>query len=67
MTLGTSFCRQTTKMDIEEYYDYSQSSPFLEEFDNPFPNKLFIDELEENYGKLWQFRICVDSWTLGVS
>ena len=67
MTLGTSFCRQTTKMDIEEYYDYSQSSPFLEEFDNPFPNKPFIDELEENYGKLWQFRSCVDSWTLGVS
>ena len=66
MTLGTSFCRQTTKMDTEEYYDYSQSSPFLEEFDNPFSNKPFIDELEENYRKLWQFRSCVDSWTLKV-
>ena len=54
-------------MDTEEYYDYSQSSPFLEEFENPFPNKPFIDELEENYGKLWQFKSCVDSWTLGVS
>ena len=39
-------------MDTEEYYDYSQSSPFLEEFENPFPNKPFIDKLEDNYGKL---------------
>ena len=67
MTMGTSFCRQMTGMDIEEYYNYSQSFPFLEEFKNSFPNKLFIDELEENYGKLWQFKSCVDSWTLGVS
>ena len=42
-------------MDTEEYYDYFQSSPFLEEFDNPFPNKPFIDELE-NYRKLWQIQ-----------
>ena len=55
-------------MDTEElHYDYSQSSPFLEENENPFPNKPFIDELEENYGKLWQFKSCVDSWILGVS
>ena len=52
-------------MDTEEY-DYSQSVHFLEEFKNPFPNKPFIEELEENYGKLWQFKNCVDSWTLGV-
>ena len=52
-------------MDIEEY-DYSQSVHFLEEFKNPFPDKPFIEELEENYGKLWQFKNCVDSWTLGV-
>ena len=31
------------------------------------PNKPFIDELEENFGKLWQFKSYVDSWTLGVS
>ena len=52
MTMGTSFCKQARGMDTEEYHDYSQSSPFLEEFENLFPNKLFIDELEENYGKL---------------
>ena len=52
-------------MDTEEY-DYSQSVHFLEEFKNPFPDKPFIEELEENYGKLWQFKNCVDSWTQGV-
>ena len=52
-------------MDTEEY-DYSQSVHFLEEFKNPFPDKPFIEELKENYRKLWQFKNCVDSWTLGV-
>ena len=27
----------------------------------------FIEEMEENYGKLWQFKNCVLGWTLGVS
>ena len=27
----------------------------------------FIEEMEENYGKLWQFKDCVQGWTLGVS
>ena len=56
--LGYLFCMQTIEMDTEEYYNYSQSSPFLEEFENPFPNKPFINELEENNGKLWQFKSC---------
>ena len=53
MTNNISLCRHTTGMDTEEYYDYYQSSPFLIEFENLFPKKLFIDELEENYGRLW--------------
>ena len=52
-------------MDTKEY-DYFQSVHFLEEFKNPFPDKPFIEELKENYGKLWQFKNYVDSWTLGV-
>ena len=54
-------------MANEESYDYSQSLPFISEFQNPIPDEPFIDELQENYGKLWQFKDCVDSWTLGVS
>jgi hypothetical protein len=40
---------------------------FIKEFQNPFVDKSFILEMEENYGLLWQFRDCVVGWTLGVS
>jgi hypothetical protein len=36
-------------------YDYSGMSHFIEEFCNPF-----ADRMEENYGMLWQFKDCVD-------
>jgi hypothetical protein len=36
-------------------YDYLEISHFIEEFQNPFANKSFIIEMEENYGLLWQF------------
>ena len=54
-------------MADEESYDYSQSLPFITEFKNSIPNEPFIDELQENYGKLWQFKDYVDSWMLSVS
>ena len=54
-------------MELVEDYDYSPSLPFIKEFENPFENVPFIDEMEENYGKLWQFKNCVRFWTLGVS
>ena len=54
-------------MERVENYDYSSSLPFIDEFENPFENVRFIDEMEENYGKLWQFKNCVQFWTLGVS
>ena len=54
-------------MANKESYDYSQSLPFITEFQNPIPDKPFIDELQENYGKLWQFKDCVDSWTPSAS
>jgi hypothetical protein len=48
-------------------YDYSGMSHFIEEFQNPFTDRPFISEMEENYGSLWQFRDCVVGWSLGVS
>jgi hypothetical protein len=48
-------------------YDYLGMFHFIKEFKNPFPNKPFISKMEENYGLLWQFKDCVDGWTLGVS
>ena len=48
-------------------YDYSPSLPFITEFENPFENMPFIKEMEENYGKLWQFKECIPFWTLRVS
>jgi hypothetical protein len=48
-------------------YDYSAMSPFIEEFRNPFSDRPFIIEMEENYGLLWQLKDCVVGWTLGVS
>jgi hypothetical protein len=48
-------------------YEYLGMSHFIEEFQNPFPDKPFITEMEENYGLLWQFKDCVVGWTLGIS
>ena len=54
-------------MEHIDNYDYFPSLPFITEFENPFEGVPFIEEMEENYGKLWQFKNCVRSWTLGVS
>ena len=54
-------------MEQVNNYDYSPSLSFIDEFKNPFENVPFIEEMEENYGKLWQFKNCVQFWTLGVS
>jgi hypothetical protein len=34
-------------------YDYLGMYHFIEEFNNPFPDKPFIIEMEENYTLLW--------------
>ena len=47
-------------------YDYSRMSHFIEEFQNPFIDRPFIFEMEENYGSLWQFKNCVVGWSRGV-
>jgi hypothetical protein len=47
-------------MAFSDGYDYSAMSPFIEEFQNPFSDRPFITEMEENYGILWQ-RYRVDS------
>jgi hypothetical protein len=54
-------------MAFSDGYDYSAMSPFIEEFRNPFSNRPFITEMEENYGFLWQLKNCVTGRTLGVS
>ena len=54
-------------MEQVDNYNYSPSLPFIAKFKNPFENVPFIEEMEENYGKLWQFKECVRFWTLGVS
>ena len=54
-------------MEHEDSYDYFRSLSFITEFINPFGGVPFIEEMEENYGKLWQFKDCVQGWTLGVS
>ena len=47
-------------------YDYSATLPYIEPFrwtsDEPF-----ITEMEDTYGKLWQFKSCVQSWYFGVN
>jgi hypothetical protein len=47
-------------MAYSDSYDYSSMTHFIEEFRNPFPDRPFITEMEENYGMLWQFKGCVD-------
>jgi hypothetical protein len=54
-------------MAFTDGYDYSGMSHFIEEFQNPFTDRPFISEMEENYGSLWKFRDCVVGWSLGVS
>ena len=54
-------------MEQIDDYNYSSSLPFITKFENPFENVPFIEEMEENYGKLWQFKECIRFWTLGVS
>ena len=54
-------------MEQVDNYDYSPSLPFITVFENPFENVPFIEEMEENYGKLWQFKECVQFWTMEVS
>jgi hypothetical protein len=54
-------------MAFSDGYNYSAMSPFIEEFRNPFSDRPFITEMEENYGFLWQLKNCVTGWTLGVS
>ena len=55
------------KIEQVDNYDYSPSLPFITEFENPFENVPFIEEMEENNGKLWQFKECIRFWTLWVN
>ena len=55
------------QMEQVDNYDYSSSLPFITEIENPFENVPFIKKMEENYSMLWQFKECVQFWTLEVS
>ena len=50
-------------MEQVDNYDYFPNLPFINKFENPFENVPFIEEMEENYRKLCQFKNSV----LGVS
>ena len=45
-------------MNFEEYYNYFQSLvPSIIEFENPFPNKSFIEELRRTMGSYRDLKI----------
>jgi len=48
-------------------YDYNLTKDHLEPFVNPLKDKSFIDEMEDNYGRYWQFKDHVSTWTFGLS
>lgn len=54
-------------MDDDDSYDYSATEYFLQKFDNPVAPSPFIDDVVENYGTLWEFKDCVQSWSLAKS
>ena len=51
----------------DDNYDYSHSFLFIIEFAMSFANMPFVEEMDEKYRKLWKFKKCVHSWTLGLS
>lgn len=52
---------------MEDNYDYNGTIHFIEPFVNPLGETPFIEEMESNYGTLWQFKDCVKAWSFGVS
>ena len=54
-------------MAFFDSYNYSAMSSFIKEFQNPFSDRPFIIEMEDNYGILWQLKNCIIKWSLGVS
>jgi hypothetical protein len=46
-------CRWGWWVALSNGYNYSGMTHFIEEFKNPFAEKPFISETEENYGMLW--------------
>jgi hypothetical protein len=54
-------------MAFSDGYNYFAMYSFIEEYRNPFSDRPFIIEMEENYGVLWQLKECVVGWTLRVS
>ena len=64
------FCHsrlQVQNMAGEEDYDYSATLPFVEAFTGWARDEPFITDMPETYGKLWQFKSCVNSWSFGVN
>jgi len=52
-------------MGGDDNYDYSAILPVLETFSKWSRDEPFITNMEELYGKLWQFKFVVQSWSLG--
>jgi len=55
-------------MSTDPSYDYSTTDAFLEPFENPLTDELFLDpEISLQYGELWQFCKEVQYWNFGVN
>ena len=54
-------------MEDEDTYDYSATAPHLTPFEYPVTDEPFITEMPENYGKLWEFKDHIHTWSFGVN
>lgn len=64
---GKKTIRQIPKMDTADGYDYSVTKHHLQPFINPLQDKPFIDEMEDTYDTLWEFRDHISTWSFGIN
>ncbi len=48
-------------------YDYSATKHHLQPFVNPLKDQPFIEEMQDTYGELWEFKDHIHTWIFGVS
>lgn len=54
-------------MENTDNYDYSATERHLQPFNNPLKEVPFIEEMQDSYGKLWEFRDHIHTWSFGVN
>ena len=50
-----------------EEHDYSAILPFIEPFTGWARDEPFITDMLQTYRKLWQFKLCIKSWSFGIN